>query len=435
MRSITRRFLPVLAVLLLVAAVVQFGRQPRATSTEPAEITQPSPVPEVDEYGIEAGIYRTVEGRVRRHATFTDLLAPHAVPYPTIVRAAEQARPVFDVRRHLRAGRPYRLYLDDSLGTPRYLVYEQDAIHYVVFELGDSVRVYTRERPVTSVERTVRGVITRSLYETLAEQGVDPALAVELSEVYAWQIDFYRIQKNDAFTVIYEERQVDGQPVGIGAIRAARFTHAGRDYLAFRFEQDGHVDYFDEEGNSLRKAFLMSPVKYARISSRYNLRRFHPVQKRYKAHLGTDYAAPTGTPIRATGDGVVLEARYARYNGNYVKIRHNGTYTTGYLHMSRIAKGIRPGVRVRQGDIIGYVGSTGLATGPHVCYRFWKNGQQVNHLREEFPSSEPIRPAFRAAFEAYRDAMLPRLDLQRPLLAASSPGPPPTPRLPSPLAP
>ncbi|GIV62174.1 MAG: peptidase M24 [Rhodothermaceae bacterium] len=368
----------------------------------------------LDEYGFAADAFRTVEARIRRNETFADLLVPHEVPYPTIVRAAEKARPVFDVRRHLRAGRPYRLYLDDSLGTARYLVYAQDAVNYVVFDLSDSVRVYARQRPVETVERTASGVITRSLYETLDEQGIDPALAIELSEIYAWQIDFYRIQKHDAFTVIYEERRIDGEPVGLGRIRAARFTHAGRDYLAFRFEQDGQADYFDEEGNSLRKAFLMSPVKYARISSRYNLRRFHPVQKRYKAHLGTDYAAPTGTPIRATGDGVVVEARYAKYNGNYVKIRHNGTYTTGYLHMSRIAKGIRPGVRVRQGDVIGYVGSTGLATGPHVCYRFWKNGRQVNHLREEFPSSEPVQARHRTAFETLRNTLLPRLE-QAPL--------------------
>ncbi|WP_457653392.1 peptidoglycan DD-metalloendopeptidase family protein [Rhodocaloribacter sp.] len=401
--------------------LVFLPREKPAESGENAPSVEPAPV--VDEYGIEAGRFRTVERRIRRNETFTDLLTPHRVAYPTIVRAAETARPVFDVRR-LRAGKPVRLYLtDDSLQTVRYLVYEQDPIRYVVFDLRDSLRVYARERPVRVVEREVEGVITSSLYNALADQNVDPALAVELSEVFAWQIDFYRIQKGDAFKVIFEERLVDDTPIGIGAVRAARFRHAGRDYLAFRFEQDGKADYFDEDGNSLRKAFLMSPVKFARISSRYSRRRFHPVQKRYKAHLGTDYAAPRGTPIRATGDGVVVEARYKRYNGNYVKIRHNGTYTTGYLHMSKIAKGIRPGAQVRQGDVIGYVGSTGLATGPHVCYRFWKNGSQVNHLREDFPSSGPVKAESREAFFAVRDALLPRLAPTPPRYAARAENP------------
>jgi murein DD-endopeptidase MepM/ murein hydrolase activator NlpD len=403
---------------LALGALLIFAFLPREKPADPVENAPSAPAPVLDEYGIEAGRFRTVERRIRRNETFTDLLAPHRVAYPIIVRAAETARPVFDVRR-LRAGKPVRLYLtDDSLQTVRYLVYEQDPIRYVVFDLRDSLRVYARERPVRVVEREVEGVITSSLYNALADRDVDPALAVELSEVFAWQIDFYRIRKGDAFKVIFEEKLVDDEPFGIGAVRAARFHHAGRDYLAFRFEQDGRFDYFDEEGNSLRKAFLMSPVKFARISSRYSRRRFHPVQKRYKAHLGTDYAAPRGTPIRATGDGVVVEARYKRYNGNYVKIRHNGTYTTGYLHMSKIAKGIRPGVQVRQGDVIGYVGSTGLATGPHVCYRFWKNGRQVNHLREDFPSSGPVKEANREAFFAVRDAYLPRLAPTPPPYAA-----------------
>ena len=403
--------------LVALLVLVFFPREKPADPVEDA-LSAPEPGPLLDEYGIEAGRFRTVDHRIRRNETFTDLLAPHRVAYPIIVRAAEIARPVFDVRR-LRAGKSIRLYVtDDSLQSVRYLVYEQDPVRYVVFDLRDSLRVYERERPVRVVEREVEGVITSSLYNALTDRDVDPALAVELSEVFAWQIDFYRIRKGDAFKVIFEEKLVDEQPFGIGAVRAARFRHAGRDYFAFRFVQDGKPDFFDEEGNSLRKAFLMSPVKFARISSRYSRSRFHPVQKRYKAHLGTDYAAPRGTPIRATGDGVVVEARYKKYNGNYVKIRHNGTYTTGYLHMSKIAKGIRPGAQVRQGDVIGYVGSTGLATGPHVCYRFWKNGSQVNHLREDFPSSGPVLEANREAFFAVREALLPRLAPTPPQYAA-----------------
>lgn len=378
------------------------------STAEPAP--EAAPVVEWDEFGLEADAFVTVDQQIRRNQTFSDLLGGFNVPYERIVLAAQQSRPVFDVR-HLRAGKNVRIYhTPDSLRTAQYFVYQQDPIRYVVFDLStDSLAVYEGERPVETREREVSGVITSSLYETLVQQDVSPRLASDLAEIFAWQIDFYRIQDGDNFRVVFEEQWVDDDIVGLGAVHAARFQHVGKDYYAFRFEQDGFVDYFDPEGNSLRKAFLISPVKYSRISSRYTGRRFHPVQKRWKAHLGTDYAAPRGTPIRATGDGTVVEAQFKRYNGNYVKVRHNGTYTTQYLHMSKIEKGIRPGARVRQGDVIGYVGSTGLATGPHVCYRFWKHGQQVDHLREEFPASHPVEEAHRARFAQTRDQLMQRL--------------------------
>ena len=230
-----------------------------------------------------------------------------------------------------------------------------------------------------------------------------------LAELFAWQVDFHRIQQGDAFRVLYEEQLVEGEPFGAGRILGARFNHRGEDHYAIAFEMDGRTAYFDEEGQSLRKLLLKSPLKFSRISSRYSTRRFHPVQKRYKAHLGTDYAAPTGTPVLAVGDGVVLEAKRKKHNGNYVKIRHNATYTTGYLHLSRFADGMKPGKVVRQGEVIGYVGSTGLATGPHVCYRFWKKGQQVDPLKEALPPSAPVPDAYRDAFESARDQVLPRL--------------------------
>lgn len=404
-----RLFIPGLLLTALVV-VLFLRREAPAPPPPPAPV---APVVETDVFGLPRDRFEVRSGEIRRNETFSDLLAPYDVPYPAIVDLAAKTRDVFDVRG-LRAGHPYHLYLRrDSTHTPAYLIYEPDAVRYVVYSLADSLGARLGERPVTVTEQTTSGVITGSLYNTLLEQDVDPLLAVALSEVFAWQIDFYRIQKGDAFSVTYETRSVAGTPIGLGRILAARFRHLGRNYYAYRYDDEatGTTGFYDEEGQSLRKAFLMSPVKYARISSRFSGRRFHPVQKRYKAHLGTDYAAPTGTPIRATGDGVVLEARYRKYNGNYVKIRHNGTYTTGYLHMSRIAKGIRPGVTVRQGDVIGYVGSTGLATGPHVCYRFWKNGRQVNHLREEFPSAEPLPATARDAFAAVVAARKPSLTL------------------------
>ena len=407
------------ASLLSAVALAAFLQAPTPPPLSPQPVqAEISPAPTVlDEYGIETDIFRTAEHQIRRSQTFSEILSAHDVPAETIHRLAEEARPVFNVR-HLQAGRPYRVYRDDSTAT--YLVYEKSPVDYVVFDLRDSLRVYEGQRPVQTRRRAARGTITNSLYQSLVEQDVDPALAIQLAEMYAWQIDFYRIQHGDRFAVIYEEQTIDDQPIGLGNIVAARFTHADRDYYGFRFEQDGRVDYFDEEGNSLRKALLKAPLKYsARITSRYTKRRFHPVQKRYKAHLGTDYAAPRGTPIISVGDGVIQEAQFKKFNGNYVKIRHNGTYTTGYLHMSRIASGIRPGAHVRQGQVIGYVGSTGLATGPHVCYRFWKHGVQVDPLREELPSSNPVLASYRPAFGALQAQLLPMLeDAPAPMLAA-----------------
>jgi murein DD-endopeptidase MepM/ murein hydrolase activator NlpD len=226
----------------------------------------------------------------------------------------------------------------------------------------------------------------------------------------AWQVDFQRLSRGDRFKIIYEESVVENRPIAIGAIKALYFEHRLRPYYAFPYDQGSGVDYFDEGGNSLRKALLRYPIEFTRISSRYSGRRFHPVEKKYKPHLGTDFAAPTGTPIRSVGDGTVLEAWYSRGNGNYVKIRHNSTYTTQYLHMSKIESGIRPGVRVKQGQVIGRVGSTGLATGPHLCYRFWKNGRQVDALRVALPPSEPIHSGHKDAFESLRLGLSARLN-------------------------
>ncbi len=240
--------------------------------------------------------------------------------------------------------------------------------------------------------------------------GFGPLLTNVLVDIFAWQVDFFRIQKGDLFKVILEEQVIDGEMVGIQRVVAAYFEHYDVPYYAIHFDQEGENEYFDENGSSLRKAFLKAPLNYYRIRSRFSLKRFHPVLKRYKAHLGTDYVADTGTPIRTVGDGVITEATYKRNNGNYVKIRHNSTYSTQYLHMSKIASGIRPGVKVTQGQTIGYVGSTGLATGPHLCFRFWQNGRQVNPMSVELPPSRPIKENYQLAFFHLRDEMVSRLD-------------------------
>ena len=223
-------------------------------------------------------------------------------------------------------------------------------------------------------------------------------LALAMANVYAWTVDFSRLQPGDAFDVMYERTYVSGEPIGMPRVIACHFEHRGRELPAFRFDQGEGFDYFDDDGQSLRKAFLKAPVEFSRISSHYNLKRFHPILQKTKAHYGTDYAAASGTPIIAVGDGVVSKSSYTRGNGKYVKIRHNNTYETQYLHMSRRA--VKSGETVKQGQVIGYVGSTGLATGPHVCFRFWKNGKQVDHLREEFPPSTPIQAENMTEFQS-----------------------------------
>ncbi|MBU1677894.1 MAG: peptidoglycan DD-metalloendopeptidase family protein [Bacteroidetes bacterium] len=300
---------------------------------------------------------------------------------------------VDDVRK-IQPGKNYSAFFEnDSVYKLKYFLYEKDPVNYILVSMDDTIKVTIGEKKVETKERRVSGVINSSLYTTLKDLAVSDKLALSLSEVFAWQIDFYRIQKGDTFKVIFEEEFIDGKFIGIGKITSADFVHWGEKYYAFYFEQDGDGEYFDEEGKSLRKAFLKTPVKFSRISSGFSNRRFHPVLKTYKAHLGTDFAAPTGTPIFSVGDGVVIEAGYKGNNGNHVKIRHNGTYTTQYLHMSKIKTGIRSGVKIKQGQVIGFVGQTGLATEPHVCFRFWKNRNQVNHRKEKFPASHPVKSA------------------------------------------
>ncbi|MBU0561573.1 MAG: peptidoglycan DD-metalloendopeptidase family protein [Bacteroidetes bacterium] len=333
------------------------------------------------------------QSKINKGETLSDILLSFDVPFTTISKIVRAFNQVDDVRK-IQPGKNYSAFFEnDSVYKLKYFLYEKDPVNYILVSMDDTIKVTIGEKKVETKERRVSGVINSSLYTTLKDLAVSDKLALSLSEVFAWQIDFYRIQKGDTFKVIFEEEFIDGKFIGIGKITSADFVHWGEKYYAFYFEQDGDGEYFDEEGKSLRKAFLKTPVKFSRISSGYSNRRFHPVLKTYKAHLGTDFAAPTGTPIFSVGDGVVIEAGYKGNNGNHVKIRHNGTYTTQYLHMSKIKTGIRSGVKIKQGQVIGFVGQTGLATGPHVCFRFWKNRNQVNHRKEKFPASHPVKSA------------------------------------------
>lgn len=304
---------------------------------------------------------------------------------------------IFNVRQ-FRSGNKYAFILAEEQGKfiPKKFIYEKNVVDFVVFDFSaDEIATELKSKPIVKKKIVSSAVIKGSLYQTLLDIGANPLLAVELADVYRWTIDFYRIQENDFFKAIYFEEFVEGKSIGEFEIEAANFNHLGFDHKAFAYfrETSQHAEYFDEEGHTLKEFFLRAPVAYSRISSPYTMNRYHPVTGQKKAHLGTDYAAPTGTPIYSTANGVVTHATYAKYNGNYVKIKHNSTYTTQYLHMSKIADGIKPGVAVEQGQVIGYVGSTGLATGPHVCYRFWKNGKQVDPYKENIPKAAPLEEA------------------------------------------
>ena len=366
------------------------------------EIAEPS-----YEYNILVDSFNVIKGSVKRGQTMGEILYLNHIDHFEINKIVERSKGIFDVRR-VNTGKKYTVICDsDSTKKAQYFIYEIDATNYVVFDLRGEIDVYKGKKPVIVKLKTASGIIKSSLWLTMEEQKLSPKLTAELSTIYAWTIDFFKIQKNDGFRVYYEDKYIDGQYIGIGRLLAAEFTHKGQDFYSFYYkENENFGDYYDEQGKTLRKAFLMAPVDYKRISSRYSKRRKHPVTGRWKGHFGTDYAAEKGTPIWSTANGTIIAATYTKNNGNYVKVRHNGTYTTQYLHMSKIKPGIRKGVFVKQGDIIGYVGSTGLATGPHVCYRFWKNDKQVDPFKQKLPPGDPINKENREAYLLVKDSLM-----------------------------
>lgn len=396
----------ILLIIISVFALV------KTNASSPPKITKKKEIekkPVLNEFGLQVDSLKTLPGKVKRNETISSIFSGLNISSQTIEKIKDISKGIFNLRKII-SGKNYFAYLtNDTLSSVKYFVYEKDPVNYVVFDFQEPIKIYEGKKEIRYIQKSVSGRINNSLYESLMNSDADPELVIKLSEIYAWQIDFYRIQKGDNYKVIYEEKYVDDEPVGIGKIIAAEFTHDNENYFAIPFIQNDQREFFDENGNSLQKEFLKAPIKFSRITSRFSRRRFHPILKRYKSHLGTDYAAPTGTPIHTVGDGVVIAASYTSGNGNYVKIRHNGTYTTQYLHMSRFAKGIKPGKKVKQGDVIGYVGSTGLATGPHVCFRFWKNGVQVNPLKEKIPPSHPIKKENLNAFNKKKIEILEKL--------------------------
>ncbi len=401
----------VLFVVIICVWTVQIVRELRGGGAPKQVSFTEEPVP-VMKFGVNLNEFKVLSHEVQPNELFSQIFSQYNVTAGAINYFIGSSGEVFNLRK-IKAGNCFTVLCEknDSQMIPKKLVYEESKVNYVVFNLDDSLYMYRGQNSVERKHREVSGVIQSSLYETLEENNIDPSLAIRMSEIFAWSVDFYRIQNGDKFKIIYDEDMVNGESVAIGEISAIVFNSGGKDNYAFYYEKDkAHEgDYYDEKGNSMKKQFLKSPVKFSRISSRYSKKRFHPVTKAWKAHLGTDYAAAYGTPILATADGVVEDARFKVFNGNYVKIRHNGSYKTQYLHMSKIAKGIRAGVRVKQGEVIGYVGSTGLATGPHVCYRFWKDGSQVDPLKQKMTFADPLpskyKPDFMAKTKGVKNAL------------------------------
>ncbi|MEP0213248.1 MAG: peptidoglycan DD-metalloendopeptidase family protein [Cellulophaga sp.] len=379
----------------------------------PEVITIEKPVVAM-EYGFNLDDFTVLQDTIRSGDSFGELMTNNKVDYPKIFKISEEYKDSFDVRR-IRVGKPYVILKSkDTTETAQYFIYENDRINYTVVDLRDSVNVYKKKKKVTYVEREASGIISTSLSEAILAQGIDYNVTNNLSEIYAWSIDFFRLQKGDKFKVIYKERYInDTIYAGAEPIEAAYFEHNGKPFYAFEYVTDSLkqiADYYDHEANNLRRAFLKAPIKFNyRISSRYNLtRRIKYYGYKVRPHKGTDYAAAIGTPIIATANGTVVESTRRGGNGKFVKIKHNGTYSTQYLHMKN--QNVKKGDYVLQGDVIGWVGMTGNSGGPHVCYRFWKNGRQVDPLKEKLPTAEAIADSLKTGYLAHIKPKMTQLD-------------------------
>ena len=357
----------------------------------------------ITQFGYTLNNFTVKKDKVKSGDSFGSILENNNLFYPQIYNIVQKAKKVFDVRK-INIGKPYTiLFSKDSLKTPKVFIYQPNLIDYVVVSLTDSLWAEKKSKAVELLEFEAEGVITSSLSETMEEKKLSPLLSNELSEIYAWTIDFFRLEKGDNFKIIYSAKFVDDSIyVGLNRIHSAYFEHRRKPFYAIEFETDskrGLFEYFDENGKNLRRAFLRAPVQFSRISSRYDLKRKIAYYGRIRPHFGTDFAAPRGTPIRATASGTVVKSSYTRGNGKYVKIKHNGTYSTQYLHMDK--RGVKVGQFVKQGDYIGTVGMTGNTSGPHVCYRFWKNGKQVDPLRQKLPEAKPISKELKKRYLTY----------------------------------
>jgi len=361
-------------------------------------------------YGINLDSFRYITQKIKWGQSFSDILSKNGISNKDIYDASQLSNGIFNLKR-IKKDNNYTLFFKKNSDKLINFVYETSKYDYVICTLEPEISFKKVDKNISYIDRQISGSIESSLYISFSNNNYPIELVNLIVDVFAWQIDFFRINPGDSYNIIYTEEIIDDEVVGVNSIKAARFTHNKNSFYAFGYDQGFGNDFFDENGKSLRKTFLRSPLKFYRISSRYKKKRFHPVLKRYRDHLGTDYAAPRGTSIFSVADGKVIEARYTRNNGYYVKIQHNNIFSTQYLHMSKFAKGIKPGSFVKQGEIIGYVGSTGLATGPHVCFRFWRNGRQVDPYKQnDLPEGEPIKPNHLQAFSYVKDKFFSKIE-------------------------
>ncbi len=403
-----------LTICALVSCTLLAGcHSNRQAEQTDAEITEAIENEVHYEYGIPVDSFRVVEGTVKSGQSLSTVLGSLGAPASILNQLLTLNDSVFDVKK-FRAGNDYSaFYTLDSIPELVYFVYHKDIIHSIVLHLTDTLHVEKSQKEVRSETKISEAVITSSLWNAITENDLNIQLALDLSDIYAWTIDFFGLQTQDAFKVYYDELYVDTVSVGIGNIYAASFLHGGKEQYAFHFAKDDLEGFFDEEGNSLKKAFLKAPLNFKRISSRFTYARRHPIFKTVRPHTGVDYAAPKGTPVVSIGDGVVISKGYQGGGGNTVKIRHNSIYTTAYLHLSKFGPGIQVGTHVKQGQVIGYVGSTGNSTGPHLDFRVWKGGSPIDPLKMEAPPVEPVPEKYRAEFDSIKNVLIEKIRIQK----------------------
>ncbi len=411
-----KRFFELSTLVISLFIIVFLTDCSSITEEKGLPLTTPSDSVEQDSaiihllYGIDTSGYLIETGRIRRNQFLSEILDNYGISYSDLNILMSNSKETLDVR-DIKAGNSYTLFLrNDTLQKVDYFIYKDNPATSYIFDFTDSLHIRRFENEIQSKIRYSSGTIESSLWNSMIDSDLNPGLAVELSEIYAWTIDFFGLQKGDRYKIVYEEEYIDTISLGVRKIYAAWFEHAGTEFYAIPLIQDDIESYYDLEGNSLRKAFLKAPLRFSRISSRFSNSRMHPVLRIRRPHHGVDYAAPIGTPVHAIGDGRVTGATYDQNNGRIVRITHNSIYSTAYLHLSRFGTGIKVGKYVKQGDIIGYVGSSGLSTGPHLDFRFYKNGRAVDPLKIESPPVEPVSEDNKEKFEKISTVMKLLLD-------------------------
>jgi murein DD-endopeptidase MepM/ murein hydrolase activator NlpD len=408
-RSSFRVILVVPVLLLFLYSCSYSGNNPSPIVTEVPDTALKTLSKPILIFGIPSDSFNIIKGHIRQNRFLSEILDDYGVSATNLDYLIRNSKDVFDVR-DMRAGNDYIALIDkDSTAKLKYFIYSHDPALSYIFSFNDSLNITPFRYEAVSIIKFSSGTIVSSMWDAMIAKGMNPELAVELSDIYAWTIDFFGLQKGDSFKVIYEEKYIGEKTIGIGKIFGALFISSGKPVFAIPMMQGGTESYFDRDGSSLRKAFLKAPLHFSRIGSRYSSARMHPILRIVRPHYGVDYSAPYGTPVYSIGDGKVISASIEGESGRIIRIRHNSVYTTAYLHLSGFAKGIASGVLVRQGDVIGYVGSTGLSTGPHLDFRFYKNGYPVDPLKVDAPSVDPVLEENKSKFEKISSTIIPLL--------------------------